>query len=662
MCGLLLCLPLALPAQEKSEEPVVELPEVVVREKTEPDSAGKDVTASATVITRDQFSDRPATLPEVISDTVGVHVTSYGGLDSFATLSLRGSTGEQVKVYLDGVELNRAQGGAVDLSRIPLDLVDRIEIYRGTSPAVYGSVGIGGVVDIRTRGPKDQTAQYLSGSAGSFGTYTGSYLVTAPIAGSRALVGFSHRQTQGDFRYLDDNGTPFNSHDDRMVTRENNANKEDDLLVKVDREAGGGHRLEFTGDALVREQGVPGLGSNQSRDASLSSERYLASAGWSKPGFLNPKMDAEARVFASSQKDRFRDPAGQGQIGLGVQDSTYLTVGYGINSLWNFYFLKNNRINLFAEARQETFHPWSAIHPQVASLNNQRQSLAFCLGDEIHLWRDRLIVYPAGRYDSHVDQFEGFSLSEQSRREAVGFQALTGKVGARYRVREGLEVRGSTGQYYRAPSFGELFGDSGSVLGNPDLKPEMGFNSDLGAIYSPGRFGPIDQLRLEYNVYYNQVNDLIQYVQTSRATVRAENVESAKILGHEISGMINLRDFLLVSANYTYQEARNETDLAGLKGNLLPGRPVHEAHGHVELFRSFGKIYYDADYLAGNYLDMYNFYLVNERWIHSAGLTYYRGNWSVGAEVKNLSDNQISDVAQYPLPGRSYFIKAEVKF
>ena len=166
MCGLLLCLPLALPAQEKSDEPVVELPEVVVREKIEP-GAGKDVTASATVITRDQFADRPATLPEVISDTVGVHLKSYGGLDSFATLSVRGSTGEQVKVYLDGVELNRAQGGAVDLSRIPLDLVDRIEIYRGTSPGVYGSVSIGGVVDIRTRSPKDRPAQYSSVSARS---------------------------------------------------------------------------------------------------------------------------------------------------------------------------------------------------------------------------------------------------------------------------------------------------------------------------------------------------------------------------------------------------------------------------------------------------------------------------------------------------------------
>ena len=100
-------------------------------------------------------------------------------------------------------------------------------------------------------------------------------------------------------------------------------------------------------------------------------------------------------------------------------------------------------------------------------------------------------------------------------------------MGARYRLREGWDVRGSAGQYYRAPSFGELFGDRGSVQGNPNLKPEMGVNSDLGAIYSPGRFGPVDQFRLEYEFYYNQVNDLIQYVQTSRATVRAENVETA---------------------------------------------------------------------------------------------------------------------------------------
>lgn len=665
---LSLVFPLFSPAQEaekkpeESKEPVVRLPEMVTREKKEAKPAPRDVTASATVITREEFADRPATLPEVLSDTVGVHVKSYGGLDSFATLSVRGSTGEQVKVYLDGIELNRAQGGAVDLSRIPLDLVDHIELYRGTSPLGYGAGGIGGVVDIRTRAPKEQTAQYLSATAGSFGTFAGAYLVTGPVVDSRFLFGYSHRQTQGNFRFRDDNGTPFNQRDDRTVTRKNNASREDDILIKVDHEAGGGHHIGATTDIYLREQGVPGLGSNQSTDAKLESQRMLGSLGWNKPGFLHPEVDAEVRIFASLQEDHFRDPAGHGQIGVGVQDNTYLAYGYGLNTLWSFYSLKNNRIHLFGEVKNERFEPKSRLRPEVSDLSDERQSFAVGLSDEIHLFHDRLILVPAGRYDQHLDRFQGFTVPQSSSRETKEFRALTGKVGARYRIRDNLELRASTGQYYRPPNFSELFGDRGSMLGNPDLDPEKGVNSDVGLIYSESRFGPVEQLRLEYDFYYNQVLDLIQFVQTSRATVRAENVEEAQILGHEVQGMVNFRDWVLLSANYTYQEARNRTEAAGLKGSLLPGRPVHEAHGHVELFRAFGKVYYDVNYLAGNYLDMYNYYLVDARLIQNAGLTYYRRNWSVGVEVKNFTDNQISDVAQYPLPGRSYFIKGEVKF
>lgn len=663
--ALLVLLPLAAPAQEPEgggapEEPVVRLPEMVTREKKETPPA-QDVTASATVITREKFADRPVNLPEVLSDTVGVHVKSYGGLESFATLSVRGSTGEQVKVYLDGIELNRAQGGAVDLSRIPLDLVDRIEVYRGTSPLGYAG-GIGGVVDIRTRPVKDKTMQYLSASAGSFDTYTGAYLVTGPIVASRFLFGYSHRQTVGNFRYLDDNGTPYNERDDRMVTRKNNASEEDDILIKVDHEAGGGHRVGVTTDLYLRDQGVPGLGANQSRDASLKSQRVLGGLSWSKPGFLHPEIDAEVRIFASVQEDRFRDPPGHGQIGVGVQDNTYLTYGYGLNTQESFYFLKQNRIQLFGEVKEERFEPRSQVQAEVEDLSNARLSAAGALSDEIHLFRERLILIPAGRYDYHQDRFQGFTVPSGGEDAAEEFQAFTGKMGARLRLHAKLEARASVGQYYRPPNFSELFGNRGTVLGNAELDPEKGLNSDMGLIYSEGGWGPVEQLRLEYNLYYNQVEDLIQFVQTSRATVRAENVEQAEILGHELQGVVNFRDWVLLSGNYTYQEARNRTRAAGLKGNLLPGRPVHEAHGHLELFRPFGKVYYEVDYLAGNYLDMYNYYLVDSRWIHTAGVAYYRRNLSLSAEVKNFTDNQISDVAQYPLPGRSYFIKGEVRF
>ena len=84
------------------------------------------------MITRESFEGRETTLPDVLAEATGVHVKRLGGLGAFSTISLRGSSADQVEVYLDGVScLNAAFGGGVDLGNLPLAHVGQIEVYRG---------------------------------------------------------------------------------------------------------------------------------------------------------------------------------------------------------------------------------------------------------------------------------------------------------------------------------------------------------------------------------------------------------------------------------------------------------------------------------------------------------------------------------------------------
>src|SRR6266508_4655886 len=81
------------------------------------ETAGLDTTAFATVIRAEDFAGRVTSVPELLRDLVGVQVRGLGG--EYATVSIRGSTAEQVVVYLDGVPLNRALGGGVNLADLP---------------------------------------------------------------------------------------------------------------------------------------------------------------------------------------------------------------------------------------------------------------------------------------------------------------------------------------------------------------------------------------------------------------------------------------------------------------------------------------------------------------------------------------------------------------
>ena len=113
------------------------------------------VGTSATVITAEEIAHSPAqTLQEIIAQTPGVQLTSlYGGVNGVKTsVDLRGFGAfatSNTLVLINGRRLNDVDMAGVDFSTIPLNSIERIEITRGNSGAVlYGDNAVGGVVNI----------------------------------------------------------------------------------------------------------------------------------------------------------------------------------------------------------------------------------------------------------------------------------------------------------------------------------------------------------------------------------------------------------------------------------------------------------------------------------------------------------------------------------
>lgn len=116
------------------------------------------VGASTSVITAQDIARSPAqSVQEIIAQTPGVQLTSlYGGVNGVGTtVDLRGfgafATANSL-VLINGRRLNDIDMAGVDLSTIPRDSIERIEITRGNSGAVlYGDNAIGGVINIVTK-------------------------------------------------------------------------------------------------------------------------------------------------------------------------------------------------------------------------------------------------------------------------------------------------------------------------------------------------------------------------------------------------------------------------------------------------------------------------------------------------------------------------------
>ena len=199
-----------------------------------------NVTGFARTLDVNEESRGMTSVSEVVSQAVGVQVRRTGGLGSYGTASIRGSTPGQVPVYMDGVLLNTGGFAAVNLGDLTLDSLDRIEIYRGYTPVSLGTAGIGGAISLSSRA-FDEPITEISMSYGSWNTARLLALRGDRVDDVRALTILSASGSQGDFEYLNRNGTLLNEEDDAIQRRQNNRHVSYGSLVKIDGNADGRH-------------------------------------------------------------------------------------------------------------------------------------------------------------------------------------------------------------------------------------------------------------------------------------------------------------------------------------------------------------------------------------------------------------------------------------
>ena len=140
-------------------------------------------------------------LGELLRTTPGVVVTQAGGAGAETRVSIRGSSASEVLVLVDGVPVNSSISGAVDLSRIPLESVERITVLTGAQSARYGARALAGVIEVETRRATGEQAALLRGGA------WGEREVSATVSGrhpagarqvSASIIG-DYRGVDGDF-------------------------------------------------------------------------------------------------------------------------------------------------------------------------------------------------------------------------------------------------------------------------------------------------------------------------------------------------------------------------------------------------------------------------------------------------------------------------------
>ena len=151
--------------------------------------------ASTQVLTRedlDRLSPADPSITQALATLPGVTVAQSGGPGTLASVSIRGSSPEQVAVFIDGIRIGSATTGTPEWADLPTDAFDRVEVISGPAAASFGADAVGGVVQIFTRRASNQpnrtTVSFGGGSNKTFDTHL-STSGTVPSSGPLAALG-----------------------------------------------------------------------------------------------------------------------------------------------------------------------------------------------------------------------------------------------------------------------------------------------------------------------------------------------------------------------------------------------------------------------------------------------------------------------------------------
>lgn len=596
-----------------------------------------DIPASVSVITRDDIRRMPAvTLADVLKSQTGLEMrTLYGPLGIDATLDMRGfgdAAGTNTLILLDGQRLNAVSGDGINWSMIPLEIIQRIEIIRGSGTVLYGDRASGGVVNIITdKSGKPRASAALS--LGSFG-YRGA---DAFLAGSAGVLYYTlaghHAETTG---YRLNSQQDEQSIAGRVGLRtgfgegflDYGAYKSSNGLpgalfqVQYDNDPRFTRQPEFlqsrTGHRL-RPGIVAELGRDVTMEAELGYEQY--ETRFRSPTFT---LDREAQTVSLTPRVRWRHGLG------GLKSETVFGLDIYRGEIGGDSF------STFSGNNRQT-----ALQNSTAFYMQNITSLAPALHATAGLRRQRMrqeITDAAA------------TLSGEGTRALGAYD-----VGLSYDLAPGARLYGKIGRTFRFANTDELFGFDPitfAPLFRGDLLPQHGPIREIGASLRRGSF------QLQASLYQLDLKDEINF---NNVSGNNENFPGTRRRGFELEGRWQLSANL--NAKLGFAQTGAKFTEGAFNGKTVPMVPNRKATAALDWDAgAYGRYSAALNHVGSRY---YSGDLPNARQQLGGYATLdLQGAWSlrpwtISAKLMNAFDRKYAPFAGIDFAGRLFYFPAD---
>lgn len=649
------------------------------------------------VISMKQLQGTVSDVQGILAKTVGITVRSSGGVGSASRLSVRGLEGKRIGFFIDETPLND-QSDFLDLNDIPVDMIDRIEIYKGVVPSKFGGSSMGGAVNIVL---KEYPSHYadLSYSLESFNTNKAQTVFKRNLKDAGIVLGAG-----GGYTYSDNNYTMESPYQKGlMIRRDHDTFRKVLLGASLKARKWWFDEVEFEPAYVRTYKNVQGI-ETDIRQAHTTSQMFLISNKLEKDDFFLPGLDLDmtsavayseacvvdtAKLWYDWNGNAYPTPSPMGgELGNRFPSNSLNKKVTFVNKLNLEYIIDvHNSVSINSLFTLADGHPSDPAKEQAigkkTEFDSRMRSWVGGLTYDLRSADDRVLNSLTTRfywYTTHT-AYQNIYVNTPPENITINKTSVGFSDAFRYRFTPVFMGKLSGGYDVRIPSEDELLGDGYTIIPSERLLPERNLSLNASLLYDVAGTKP-SNLQVELSGYYMYLKDMIRYAKGILGA-QYQNFGEMRTLGAELEVKADVFPFLYAYGNITYQDLRDVREREEgsnlpnqTKGKRMPNIPYFMANAGLEFHREnlfggkgqntrlFADLAFVEEYLYDFEITEYAKRRIPRCTTLDLGFehSFLDQRLFISGKMKNVTDAKVLSEFNQPLPGRSFAIKLRYIF
>ena len=598
-----------------SQETQIDLKEITVVSSPRIELPFSENSKTIQVISKEEIIESPANnVAELLQQVAGIDIRRRGVSGMQADLHIRGGGFDQTLLLIDGIKVEDAQTGHHTMNMaLPIEVIERIEIIKGSASRVYGQNAFSGAINIITSKVAENMTS-VSLESGSYKQQNASVTISRKNEDQSVLFHYSNNSSDGH-KY----NTDYKNENYFLKNRFEIKGLPIDMVSSFNERKFGANGFYASPEAIDQYE--------ETQASLLGFSTKIISNNFIIKPKLYWKRNQDMYVYLRDNPSVYRNLHITNKIGAelnGSYESNNGITGFGVDissiklSSNNLGERKRTMVNLFLEHQMKFAENKIDVTPGVAfsyfsdvSTNQNYQNNFF----------RNFFMYPG------ID---------------IG-----------YELNDDVKLYSNVGYTYRVPTYTDLFYTSPTTIGNENLKPEKAFTKEIGINYTKDNFD------FTFTLYNRDASDVIDYVKNvESAPWEAFNIREINTEGYELGLTYNfyVAAFLNHSIKIGYSNIKDDLKQTDFNFSRYA---LNSLKNHLTTSYSFeikknlksSIVYKYAERNSGEDYSIMDF-----------KVSYTLKNYKLYVTGNNLFDTVYSETNLVEMPGRNVLVGINVKF